>query len=74
MGSGECVAGDHPRHGTEYQVFLRSVFILLRAVRIRAVLVTRIATDVRSGVGLVCDEAEIEARIRLDVDKHAGGP
>ncbi len=50
------------------------IVILLRAVRIRAVLVTRIATDVRSGVGLVCDEAEIEARIRLDVDKHAGGP
>ena len=28
MGSGECVAGDHPRHGTEYLVFF-SVFILL---------------------------------------------
>ncbi len=33
--------------------------------------------DVRSGVGLVGmidGEAGIEARIRLDVDKQAGGP
>ena len=52
MGSGVCVAGDHLRHGAEFFVF-GSVFILLRAVRTHAGLVTRIATDVRNGVGLV---------------------
>jgi hypothetical protein len=51
MGSGVCIAGDHPRHGAEF-LFFGSVFILLRAVRTRAGLVTRIATDVRNGVGL----------------------
>src|SRR6266852_9216053 len=45
MGSGECIAGDHPRHGTEYLVFF-SVFILLRVVRTRMLLVMQIATDV----------------------------
>ena len=49
---------------------------LLRVVRIRALLVTRIATDVRNGVGLanVIGVVGLEAGIRLNVDKHTGGP
>ena len=53
------------------------MFILLRAVRIRAILVTRAATDVRNGIGLVGTIGNgegIEVGMRLDVDKHAGGP
>ena len=51
--------------------------LVLRAVRTRAGLVTRIATDVRNGVGLAKTRVSgggIEAGVRLDVDKHAGGP
>jgi len=46
---------------------------VLRAVRTRTLLVMRIATDVRNGVGLanVIGEVGLEAGIRLDVDKHA---
>ena len=50
--------------------------VVLQAVRTRALLVTRIATDVRHGVGLanMIGVVGLEAGIRLDVDKHAGGP
>ena len=49
MGSGVCIAGDHPRLWCRvFGVFtFGSVFILLRAVRTRAGLVTQTATDVR---------------------------
>ena len=50
---------------------------VLRAVRIRVVLVMRIAMDIRSRVGLestIGGEARQEVGIHLDVDKHAGGP
>jgi hypothetical protein len=50
---------------------------MLQVVQIHMVLITWTVADVQNGVrlvGTIGSEEGIEAGIRLDVDKHAGGP
>ena len=68
--------------------FIRAIFEtifvtqLLRVVRIRAALLTRTETEserAESNTGVVfgqgaCGGMSMDARIRLRVDKHTGGP
>ena len=75
MASGMSIMSDNLRHSG-------SVFILLRAVRIRAALLTRMETEserAESNTGVVFGQGarggmSIDVRIRLRVDKHTGEP